>query len=193
MAVHGSKSELKRMRYPNNRAKCISTLLESITFDSTIGFSIYLVFQKLDIQIFPEILRSAQSKSGKTFKYASKAGPEKAETADVNNDGRRTLYGRRKLKCQFSAINASRPLILPKKKKDFGLFSRQIFSLFSLISLPNTSKHFLFSFFLHNQKVVVLHPIFLSLVPYLEFEVQGCGCNFLATIHTLFFLQLFLV
>ena len=147
MAVHGSKSELKRMRYPDNRAKCISTLLESITFDSTIGFSIYLVFQKLDIQIFPEILRSAQTKSGKTFKYASKAGPEKAETADVNNDGRRTLYGRRKLKCQFSAINASRPLILPKKKKRFwAVFQADFLSLLSNFSPKHIQTLFILLF-----------------------------------------------
>ena len=70
---------------------------------------------------------------------------------------------------------------------------------FSLISFLNTSKHnqtpsnildyHLFSTII---KVVFLHPILLSLVPYLGFEVQGCGCSFLATIHPLFLLQLFL-
>jgi len=42
--THGSKSELKRLRYPENRKKGVSTLPEAITFDLTVGFSIYLVF-----------------------------------------------------------------------------------------------------------------------------------------------------
>jgi len=56
--IHGSKSELKQLRYPENRATHVSTLLEAIYFDSTVGFSISLVFWKLDIQSFPETLRS---------------------------------------------------------------------------------------------------------------------------------------
>ena len=63
--------------------------------------------------------------------------------------GRHTLYGLQKLKGQKSTINASRPLILQKKKRkekeeeeeDLRQFSRKILFLFSLISLPNTSKH----------------------------------------------------
>ena len=42
--IHGSKLELKQLRYPENRAKLICMLLETITFDSTVGFPIYLVF-----------------------------------------------------------------------------------------------------------------------------------------------------
>ena len=34
--IHGSKSELKRLRYPKNRAKHVSTLSKTITFDSTV-------------------------------------------------------------------------------------------------------------------------------------------------------------
>ena len=41
-------------------------------------------------------------------------------------------------------------------------------------------------------KFVFLHLIFLCLVPYLGFEVQRCGCSFLAIIHTPFSLLLFL-
>ena len=62
----------------------------------------------------------------------------------VGNNGQGLLKGRRKLKGQISAINTSRPLILPKKKKeeeDFGNFLDRSFLLFSLISLPNISKH----------------------------------------------------
>jgi len=56
------------LRYVENHEKYINMLLEAITFDMTVGFSISLVFWKLDIQRF---LVLAQSNSGKTFKYAS--------------------------------------------------------------------------------------------------------------------------
>ena len=39
--IHGSKLELKRLRYPKNRAKRISTLPETITFDLTVWFPIF--------------------------------------------------------------------------------------------------------------------------------------------------------
>ena len=55
--IHGLKSELKWLRYPENCKKCISTLPNTITFDSTIGFSIPLFFYKLDIQNFPRTPR----------------------------------------------------------------------------------------------------------------------------------------
>ena len=35
--IHGSKSELKRLKYRENRVKCISTLPEAITFDLEIS------------------------------------------------------------------------------------------------------------------------------------------------------------
>ena len=44
MTIHESKSELKRLRYLENYEKRINTLLEAITFDMTVGFSISLVF-----------------------------------------------------------------------------------------------------------------------------------------------------
>ena len=80
-------------------------------------------------------------------------------------------------------------------------FSRQFWADYlSLSSLSNFSpKHIqtpsntlnshLFSTIF---KVVFLHLIFLSLVPYLGFEVQECKCSFLTTIHTPFSLLLFL-
>ena len=83
------------------------------------------------------------------------------------------------------------------EKNDFlGNFG-QILSLSSLsnfspkqIQTPsNTLDSHLFSTIF---KVVFFHLIFLSLVPYLGFEVQGCKCSFLATIHTPFSLLLFL-
>jgi len=63
MTIHGSKSNLKQLRYPENHEKCIGTLFKAITFDLTIGFSISLVFWKLEIQRFIETPRSTQSKS----------------------------------------------------------------------------------------------------------------------------------
>ena len=42
--IHGSKWKLKQLRYLENRAKRTSMLPKAITFDPTIGFSIYLVF-----------------------------------------------------------------------------------------------------------------------------------------------------
>ena len=47
--IHGLKLELKRLRYPENRAKHVSTLPEAITFNLTIRFAISLVLWKLDI------------------------------------------------------------------------------------------------------------------------------------------------
>ena len=56
----------------------------------------------------------------------------------------------------------------------------------------NTSKALDFS--LHQKyKVLFLYPIFISLVLHLGFGVYGCGCSFLATIHTPNFLNLFLL
>ena len=52
MTIHGSKSKLKRLRYPENREKHISTLPKAIPFDLIDGFLISLVFWKLDIQSF---------------------------------------------------------------------------------------------------------------------------------------------
>ena len=114
--------------------------------------------------------------------------------------GRRPYKVCQKLKGQFSNIKASRPLILQKKKKrrDFGQFPRQILFLLSLISLPNISKHIqtspntFDSSLFYNHNVVFLHSIFLSLIPYLGFEVQEYRCSSLVIIHTLFFSQLFL-
>ena len=47
--IHGSKSELKWLRYPENHAKRINTFPEAITFDPIIGFTISLCLWKLDI------------------------------------------------------------------------------------------------------------------------------------------------
>ena len=42
--IHGSKLELKRLRYWENCEKRVSMIYEVITFDPTIGISISLVF-----------------------------------------------------------------------------------------------------------------------------------------------------
>ena len=149
--------------------KHVNTHPQAITFDLTIRFPVSLVFWKLDIQSFPGTTRSAQFEYKKTFKYAYEVGLEKARTVDVSR-GR----GCWKLMGQNSTLNASRALILPCKRRFWAVlehFSGQIVSLFSLICLPNTSKHLWFFSFLHNYMVVFLHLIFLSLVPYLGFEV----------------------
>ena len=44
MTIHVSKSDLKWLRYLENRKNRISTLLKTITFDPTIGISISLMF-----------------------------------------------------------------------------------------------------------------------------------------------------
>ena len=115
--------------------------------------------------------------------------------------GRRPYEVRRKPKGQFSTIKASKPLILQqhqqKKRKKIlgsflGRFSLSLLSNFSPKHILSTTKRLCFFSFHHNYKVVFLYPIFLSLVLYLVFEVQGCECRFLATIHTLFFLQFYL-
>ena len=146
-------------------------LLEAITFDPTIGFSIL---------------------------YTSKVEPRKGQNYQRQQGGWQPFKVHQKPKGHFSSINAPGPLFLQKTKELLGNFWR-ILSLLTLISLPNTSKHIktpsnslnshMFSSIF---KVVFFHPIFLSFVPYLGFEVQRCGCSFLATIHTPFSLQLFL-
>ena len=99
----------------------------------------------------------------------------------------------------FCYKNLQTPHFAPKNKKIknilgsiFGRFSPSSLSNFSpkhIQTHQNTLDSHIFSTIF---KVVLLHLIFLSLVPYLGFEVQGYGCSFLATIHTLFSLQLFL-
>jgi len=44
MKIHGSKLELKRLRYFENHAKHVSSLLEAITFDPTVRISFCFVF-----------------------------------------------------------------------------------------------------------------------------------------------------
>ena len=38
MTIHGSKSELKQLRYPENRAGCVSLLTEAITSNQPLEF-----------------------------------------------------------------------------------------------------------------------------------------------------------
>ena len=105
------------------------------------------------------------------------------------------LQGVPQLKGYFLTINDPRPLILPKKNDFLSSFGQILFSSLSnffpkhIKTSSNTlDSHLFFTIF----KVVFLHPIFLSLIPYLGFEVQGCGCSFLTTIYTFFSLLLFL-
>ena len=140
MTIHGSKSELRWLRYPENRTKRVSTHPEAITFYPTVRFSISLFFWKLDIQIFPKTLKSVQSESRKTFKYMSEAGLGKSWLCWCHQGGRRPYKVRRKPKGQFPNINTPKPLILQPKKIKIKI---KIGSLWanSLSSLPNTPKH----------------------------------------------------
>ena len=52
---------------------------QAITFDTSVEFSISLVFWKLDIQGFPRTPRSAQSEFGKASKYAIEVRTKKLE------------------------------------------------------------------------------------------------------------------
>ena len=47
-----SKALVATLSDTENRAKHLSLLLENITFDPTVGFPSFLVFQKLHIQMF---------------------------------------------------------------------------------------------------------------------------------------------
>jgi len=52
MTIHGSKSKLKWLGYLENRARHVNSLLEAITLDPIVGFSIPLDFWKQYIHIF---------------------------------------------------------------------------------------------------------------------------------------------
>ena len=83
--IHGSKLELKRLRYWENYEKHISTLLTIITFDPTVGFLISLTLWKLDTHSFPGTPRLPQSKSGKTSKCASEVRTQKVHEDEIDN------------------------------------------------------------------------------------------------------------
>ena len=57
----------------------------------TVGFPIYSVSWKLDIQNFLVTPRPTQSKSGKAFNYVSKARSDKARIANVSRGGRQPI------------------------------------------------------------------------------------------------------
>ena len=88
-----------------------------------------------------------------------------------------------KMHLHQTLFNPTNPQISKEKffQEIFWKFSRQFSLSFLYISLPKTHQN--------NHKVVFLLSIFLSLALYLGFEVQGCGCSFLAKIHTHFFSQ----
>ena len=72
MTIHGSKLELKQLRYLENHVGHVSLLPDVITFNSTIWFSFSLVFRKLENHTFPGTSRWAQSVSKKAFKHVIK-------------------------------------------------------------------------------------------------------------------------
>ena len=89
MTIHRSKSELKQLRYPENCARRVSSLPKTITFDLTIGFLIYLVLWKLDIQLFLVTPRIAQLEFSLALKYVievrTKSLEEKEKIANVSS------------------------------------------------------------------------------------------------------------
>ena len=103
--IHESKSELKQLRYLENHAKRISTFPEAITFYSTIGFSISIVFWKPDIQSFLGTPRSTQLESRKAFKCVIKFRTEKREKTKL-------LMSARLTQCTYSGRQANLPHIV---------------------------------------------------------------------------------
>ena len=85
ITIHGLKSELKRLRYWENREKHTSTLSRVITFDLIVRILISLVFWKLDIYSFLGTPRSPQSKSRKTSKCMFKRKIEKVQEDKIAN------------------------------------------------------------------------------------------------------------
>ena len=85
---------------------------------------------------------------------------------------------------------------LAKKRGEFpGFCSLPGYSLhiFPLFQTQKTHQSLLIFFLLHQKyQVLFLYQIFFFLVLPLGFGIQGCGCSFLATIHTPNFLNLFL-
>ena len=113
------------MRYPENRAKRVNMIPKAITFDSTVEFPISLVFWKLDIQSFPRIPSSIQSKSRRPSNMRPNLDKKKKLELLMSTE---VANGRQKLKGHILAINTPRNLFL--SFLDFGQFSAQILSLF---------------------------------------------------------------
>ena len=136
-------------------------LLEAITFDLAIGISTSLVFQKLEIQIFQETPRLAQSEFGKAFKYASEVEPGKKPRLLMSASDSAVE------RSFFQLFNHQTPSDQKKKKLILGNsehFARQILSLFlSKFSSKYIQKP-LISLFSQQLRGSVLSLFFLSLV-----------------------------
>ena len=70
MTIHGSKSELKRLRYLENCVECVSTLIEIVTFDLIIGISTsFSVLETRNLDLSRDT-RISSIGVPETFKYA---------------------------------------------------------------------------------------------------------------------------
>ena len=179
MIIHGSKSKLKRLRYRENCEQRISTLLEVITFDPTVGILISLVFCKLNIQIFPRKPRSPQSESEKTSKCTSKGKTKKVhEDEIVDVSGARPDAPTRATGAPVGAsgpkkhVKAYKRLLAAQIEGEtfWEHLSRHFFSLH--ISLPkNTKTHQNFLIILFSPKIQgsvhTLHLPLLGSIPWI--------------------------
>ena len=159
-----------------------------MTFDSTVGFLSSTSFQKLKVKIFPRVSRSIP------FEELHRWQPLK---------GRQQPYKVCHLVKRVGAIKG--PKHLQTEKRQRGDFPKSCSLLGHFLHISPlfqthiyTQKHSqnkskpLDSSLHQKYKVLSLYPIFFSLVLHLGFGVQGCGCSFLAIIHTRNFLNLFL-
>ena len=82
MTTHGSKLELKRLRYLENRAGCIILLFDAITFDLIVWFSKLQVIWKLDFHTFPVV----PIRMGKGLQMINQSQTRKARGKDKSAD-----------------------------------------------------------------------------------------------------------
>ena len=168
MTIHGSKSELKRLRYLENHVERISRLPDAITFDPTVGISISLVFQKLYIQNFLGTPREAQSESRKAFKQVIKVRREKDEIANVSLvNTAATMWLQSLRKRAKSLFNPPNPQI--SKTVNFGNFGEIFYANSLFLSLflskfsPKHVQKLLISLFPQQSRGSVLALFFLGL------------------------------
>ena len=190
--IHGSKSELKWLRYWENHEKRISRLPKVITFDLTVGFLISLALWKLEIHRFPETPISPQSKSGKTSKYVFEVRTCKVyedEIVDISGAWpdspcmasdltRRPLKGNRASGSIPRAINRPwHPRLDENRKRGvFGscfarFWSFSLFLFSPYFSPKNTKTHQNFLILLLSQKIKgsvhTLHPSLFGSIPWI--------------------------
>ena len=178
MIIHGSKSKLERPRYHENRD---NTLIDaSLTSLSYNFWSDNWIFK------FHIFLKTGNQDLSRGVKINPIQDHLEVVALEPPPHNPCCVYKRPQTPSK------------PKKKKwDFlgPTLCLDEFWTFLLSSKHTHTKHIKGTWFsLHQKyKVLFLYPIFISLVLHLGFGVYGCGCSFLATIHTPNFLNLFLL